>query len=131
MNKINALKNAKLELNDIYERLEDGDLFYPQDAYREIEQICMDYEDNANDSSLYDYLQEQYIIDDEGVTLELERLQNDLTRIRYFIGNTYDADIYRIDGYGNLANVDTNYMKDLCEEMIDEVDRQIEDEKVM
>ena len=42
-----------------------------------------------------------------------------LERLRYFIGDTHHSDLYRVNAYGNLTNVEMSDLKDLCDELID------------
>ena len=45
----------------------------------------------------------------------------DLSRLRFFIGDTYDADIYRLDAYGNLESASEYEYIDECKSYIDDI----------
>lgn len=42
----------------------------------------------------------------------------DLSRLRCFINNTYEDNIYMLDGYGNLRNVDNGDFENLIDDIV-------------
>ena len=44
---------------------------------------------------------------------------------RVFINDTYDANLYRLDGYGNLTNVDISDFEELIDDLVNDLERDI------
>ena len=80
----------------------------------------------SNDDEILSYLEEQNYITTEDEERVISENSDSIDRLRYFIGDTHSADVYRIDGYGNLENIDIDDLKGLCEDLIDELRRQIQ-----
>ena len=68
---------------------------------------------------MVDYIREQEFVDDDDMKYWIEQANNDVDRLRCFIGDTYSDTIYKLDGYGNLENVDRGDFECLCDELID------------
>lgn len=89
--------------------------------YSDIWNACVDY-DNAHDGSYitdkitgYDFVTEdllEYIVKENAT---------DLSRLRCFINDTYDDDIYMLDGYGNLKNVDIGDFENLIDDIVSDL----------
>ena len=63
-------------------------------------------------------------VDEEIMEYLIKENSTSLSRLRCFIGDTYDNNIYKLDGYGNLENVsndDFEYCIDECIEKLKEV----------
>lgn len=75
--------------------------------YCDLINILVDYDNEAQDNLyLYDTLNEIVeFVDDEMIEYLIKNCNNDIDRLRCFIGETYSSSIYKIDGYGNLENV--------------------------
>lgn len=124
MNRLYALKKVK----DKLEKISQEESYDVQSDYNNIWNACAEYDNYFSDLYLCDYVQEQDIVtEDEVVENLLPQNDDDLTRLRCFINTTYDDNIYRIDGYGNLDNVSHNTISDLCDELITMVDREIKE----
>ena len=114
MKKIKTLKQLKKEIENI-------EISYDyEDTYNKLYNTTTDY---MNETSNYDfdYLFDDYIdydLAEERAKWELE--QGGLERLKYYIGDTnfYYRDIFKIDGYGNLKNVDIDDLKYLKEEIM-------------
>lgn len=50
-------------------------------------------------------MEEQNYVTSDDEDMVISENSDSIDRLRYFIGDTYSADIYRIDGYGNLEKV--------------------------
>ncbi len=126
MSKLHALRQVKRELNDIKERS-----YYEYDRkYSDIYNACVDLDNNYNDIYLCDYIQEQNFVNEDEVEEFLIRENSDsLARLRCFMGDTYDDTLYRINGYGNLENVDNDDLNCLCDELIEQIEDYIDEEK--
>lgn len=68
-----------------------------------------------------DHIHDFGLLDEDDTQYWLEQNNNDLDRLRYFIGDTYSSDMYRLNAYGNLENIGIEDFKDLCDELIDVV----------
>ena len=85
----------------------------------------IDY-DNEHQTNLYDTLREFYnFIDEELLKYLIKENSDSLTRLRYFINNTYDDDIYLLNDYGNLENVNDDTFSSAINEMIDYIKENI------
>ena len=56
--------------------------------------------------------------EDEISEIFIPQNSDSLARLRCFIGDTYSSDLYKIDGYGNLQNIDKSDLECLCDELI-------------
>lgn len=84
--------------------------------YADIWNMCADY-DNDHGVYLTDFIMEYDFVDEEQLGDMIKENAMELSRLRCFLGDTYDANLYRLDGYGNLANIE----KDDFENMIDDL----------
>lgn len=95
-----------------------NDLGYDQSRnYSKIWNACADYDNTHRGVYLTDRISEKDFVPEELLEYIVKENANDLSRLRCFIGDTYDDDIYRLDGYGNLANVDIDDFEDLIDEL--------------
>ncbi len=95
-----------------------GSLSYDQsNNYCKIWNLCADYDNNHQNVYLTDRISEKDFVTEDLLEYIVKENATDLSRLRCFIGNTYDDDIYRLDGYGNLANVETGDFEDLIDEL--------------
>lgn len=91
-----------------------------EENYTNLINMAIDYDNEAQDNLyLYDTIQELVNFVDEEIVQQLieENAKYGISRLRYFINTTYDLDIYKLDGYGNLENVtdwDFEYCADEC-----------------
>ncbi len=87
--------------------------------YLRIKNACIDIENEYGEPFPVDFIEGQDFISEEDVE---QRIREDedmyLDRIRCFIGDTYSSSIYKIDGYGNLENVTSSDIEDLCDDVI-------------
>lgn len=88
--------------------------------YYELTNIAIDYDNEAQDELyLYDLIQGlcEFVDDEILEDIITNEAKYGVARLRCFINNTYDADIYKLDGYGNLENVNDDdfiYCIDKC-----------------
>lgn len=111
-NKRNIIRTLKI--------IEDNMSYDYEEEYKKIYNAC------SNDDEILSYLEEQNYITTEDEERVISENSDSIDRLRYFIGDTHSADVYRIDGYGNLENIDIDDLKGLCEDLIDELRRQIQ-----
>lgn len=95
--------------------------------YCDLVNTLIDYDNEHQGVYLYDTLREFYeFVDDEILEyLIQEESKNGLSRLRYFINNTYDDDIYLLNAYGNLENVNDDTFSSAIDEMIDYIKENI------
>ena len=118
------------ELDDLKENLWDTNA---GKNYSMLWNICAEY-DNEQQDRLYltDIIQEAEFVDEwylEDYFVNVLAKEPSLTRIRNFIGDTYDDDIYRFDGEGNLSNVDKDDFIEVIGNVQDKLLDAIEPEK--
>lgn len=119
------MENLKELRKETIKKLEEvkNNLSYNNDKnYCDMINTLIDYDNEAQDNLyLYDRIQEMTeFVDDEMLNNYLIKENSDsISRLRYFINNTQDDDIYKLDGYGNLENVDKQDFEDCIDEAID------------
>lgn len=124
MSKLAALRKVRKELTNIkknftYDKLAD---------YNKIYNACVEYDNNYSDLYLCDYISDQNFETDDFVSEFLIPQNSDsLARLRCFINSTYDDNLYKIDGYGNLDNVESGDLEDLCDELLKMVNESLEE----
>ena len=94
-----------------------------EDEYKKIYNAC------SADDDILDYLEEQNYVTSDDEDMVISENSDSIDRLRYFIGDTYSADIYRIDGYGNLENVTSEDLKDLCDDLVAQLRTQVQELK--
>ncbi len=87
--------------------------------YSEIYNACVAIDNKYGDMYMCDKFHDYGFIDEDDTQYWLEQNNNDLDRLRYFIGDTYSSDMYRLNAYGNLENIGISDFQDLCDELID------------
>lgn len=116
MSSINNKRTIIRSLKDI----KDNILYASEDDYKAIYNIC------SEDDEILEYLEEQNYITSNDEDRVIAENSDSIDRLRFFIGDTYSAEIYKLDGYGNLENVTGEDLQDLCDDLIKELRRQIE-----
>lgn len=96
-----------------------------QENYTDLWNLCSDYDNHHGGLHLTDRIQEELIIDDEQLEYLIQKNAGSLARLRYFIGNTYEDNIYRLDGYGNLENLEKSDFELLIDELTEKIEREI------
>jgi len=124
-----ARRKLLAQLKDLKENLWDDNT---EKNYSQLWNLCADY-DNKQRDNLYltDVIQEAEFVDEELLEDYFKNvLAKDfsLARIRHFLGDTRDDDIYRFDGYGNLANVDNDDFIEVIDNVEDKLIGAIEPE---
>ena len=119
MSLINDKRRIIKELNDIKETIDCG----TEDEYKKIYNAC------SADDDILDYLEEQNYVTSDDEDMVISENSDSIDRLRYFIGDTYSADIYRIDGYGNLENITSEDLKDLCDDLFAQLRTQVQELK--
>lgn len=93
--------------------------------YNKIFNLCCDYENEHIGSYLTDKIFEYDFVDEESLEYLIKENSTDLSRLRCFINGTYDADIYRLNGYGNLVNIGKDDFELLIDHLIYDIRNEI------
>lgn len=97
-----------------------------QENYANLWNACADYDNNHRGSYLTDHIQEYDFVDDEILEyIVIKEAKGGVDRLRFFIGDTYSDNIYRLDGYGNLANVDNSDFEYLIDDIVQTLEEDI------
>lgn len=106
---------------ELKEKIENIEITYNyEESYNNLYNTCIDYMNETQDFEL-DYLFQDYISYELAEEITKQEIENGgLERLRYFLGNTdLFADIFKIDGYGNLENIDKDHLEMLKDEIIE------------
>jgi len=115
MSEITDKRNLIKTLKDIKENLS----YDYQKSYNQIWNACVEVDNEYGEPYLCDYISEEnYVNEDEISEIFIPQNSDSLARLRCFIGDTYSSDLYKIDGYGNLQNIDKSDLECLCDELI-------------
>ena len=126
MSEINDKRKLLRTLKEIKENLS---WEYDTD-YNKIWNECSEVDNKYGDPYLCDYISEEnYVQNDELMEFLIKNNSDSLDRLRCFIGNTYSADLYKLDGYGNLQNIDKSDIECLCDELINKLNANIKELK--
>ena len=105
MKNLNKLKKETIKkLEEIKKNLS----YDNEENYCNMVNTMIDYDNEAQDDLyLYDTTQELIeFVDYEILEYLINQNKDSLSRLRYFINDTYDDSIYKLNGYGNLENVE-------------------------
>ena len=106
--------------------LKDGLGWDMEENYANLWNACADYDNNHRGLYLTDRIQAYDFVDDEILEyIVKEQSLGGVSRLRCFIGDTYDANLYRLDGYGNLANVDNSDFEYLIDDIVQSLEEDI------
>lgn len=109
-------------LTDSLNEIKENITYASEEDYKKIYNVC------SNDDIL-DYLDEKNYVTSEDEDRVISENSDSIDRLRYFIGDTYSAEIYRLDGYGNLENVTGDDLQGLCDDLVKELKSQIQELK--
>ena len=93
--------------------------------YSEIYNMCSDFDNDHHGIYLTDKIWQHDFVGEEVLEYIVKERATDLSRLRCFIGDTYDDDIYILDGYGNLANVTDGDYEELIDDLIYDLENEI------
>lgn len=124
-------ERRKMEkLKEFKERIEEIESSYDYDAYyTELYNTTIDY---MNESQDWDFEQVfddiiSYDVAEDIAKNELE--QGGLIRLYYFLGDAnLNNDVFKIDGYGNLKDINKDDLDHIKEQIIDEINEKLESE---
>lgn len=93
--------------------------------YADIWNMCADYDNNHRGSYLTDRINEHDFVTEDILERIVIESVTDLSRLRCFLGDTDDAKLYRLDGYGNLVNVEQDDFESLIDDIVLELEQNI------
>lgn len=119
------------ELRKVKENLKNN---YDEKNYCDMINGMIDYDNESQDNLyLYDNVMEYYnFIDNELLEqyIASELKEYGVERIRYILGDTVNSEIYILDAYGNLENVNDGMFEDCIDQAIETLEKAIaEDEE--
>lgn len=115
------------ELKELKERIESIKITYNYDeTYTALHNTVIDYMNDTQNFDL-DYLFEDIIDYETAEEIAKNELQNGgLIRLKYYLGDTnLNAEIFKLDGYGNLENVDIDNLSNLKDEILDNINNKL------
>ena len=116
-------------LEELRNEIENIEVSYDyENTYSSLYNAVIDYMNDTQDFDL-EYVFENIISYDLAEEMAKAELENGgLVRLYYFLGNAnMNNDIFRINGYGNLEDIEYNDLQDLKDELLDEIDQKISD----
>ena len=126
------LKQLRKETIKKLNELKDNLSYDNMTNYTDMINTLIDYDNNAQDNLyLYDNILQYYnFVDDELISYIIEDDKKrygyyDLDRLRCFINDTRSDDIYILDGYGNLENIDDGVIIDCINQSIETLEENI------
>lgn len=117
-----------MDLKELKEKIENIEITYDYEkSYTDLYNTVIDYMNETQDSD-FEYLFDDiidYEMAEERAKYELE--SGGLVRLYYFLGDVNcNNDIFKIDGYGNLAEIHIDDLEDLKQEIIDKINEKLE-----
>lgn len=127
MNEIYARKKLIHQLND---EVKDIKSKIKKEVFENIKNIIYDF-DGDHSTCYYDDLRDiSDILDDDDLDYWLEEAAKEgIDRVRCFVADTYSDDIYKLDGYNNLANVTDGDLESLVYDLTEKIKDDIEELK--
>lgn len=127
MNEIYARKKLIHQLND---EVKDIESKIKKEVFENIKNIIYDF-DGDHSTCYYDDLRDiSDILDDDDLDYWLEEAAKEgIDRVRCFVADTYSDDIYKLDGYNNLANVTDGDLESLVYDLTEKIKDDIEELK--
>lgn len=118
------------KLEELKERIEGIEITYDYDqTYTDLLNATIDYQ---NDTQTWDF---EYLFEDiidyeaaeEQAKYELEN--GGLVRLYYYLGDAnLNNEIFKIDGYGNLTDIEKSDLEYIKEEILNIIDEKMEEE---
>lgn len=120
------MKNEK-ELKKLKERVESIEITYDyEEVYCDLKNAVIDYMNDTKDWD-FEYIGENiidYELAEDQARYELEN--GGLARLYYFMGNAnMNNELFKINGYGNLEDIDIDDLNNMKEEILDMIDEKL------
>ena len=119
------------ELRELLQKIKDIEITYDyEDTYYELYNTCREFQDNIDEDFDFEDLFDEIIsIDIAEQIAEQEFASGGLVRMYYFIGNCNlgNADIVKINAYGNLEDIHKEDLELLKENIIEKIEDFLEE----
>ena len=119
-----------MRLEELKNKIEEIEINYDyEDTYNNLYNTVIDYMNETQDWS-FEYIFEDYISYDLAEEIAKNELENGgLIRLYYFMGDAnLNNSLFKINGYGNLTDVDIDDLKYIKEQILDEIENKLEEE---
>lgn len=117
------------ELKELKDKIKDIEISYDyEDTYNKLYNACIDYM-NETQNFFLDDLFDEYFSYDSVESIAKQELENGgLERLQCFLGDTnlYYRDIFKIDAYGNLSNIEKDDLECLKDSIIESINYELE-----
>lgn len=119
-----------MKLEELKNKIEEIEITYDyEDTYNNLYNTVIDYENDTQDWD-FDYLFKEYVSYDLAEDIAKNELENGgLVRLYYFLGDAnLNNDMFRINGYGNLEDINKDDLEYLKDEILNIIDNKLEEE---
>ena len=120
------------KLKELKETIEDIEITYDYDeTYTNLINATIDYQNDTQDWCFEDIFEDiiDYEIAEDIAKNELEK--GGLIRLYYFLGDAnLNNELFKIDGYGNLTDIDKDDLDYIKEQILERIDEKLESEGV-
>lgn len=120
------------ELRELKERIENIKIDYDyEESYTNLYNTVIDYMNDTQDFDL-EYLFEDFIDYETAEEIAKNELNNGgLVRLSYYLGDTnLNYEIFKLDGYGNLENIDIDDLNNLKDEILENINDKLAESEV-
>jgi uncharacterized membrane protein YvbJ len=119
-----------MKLKKLKDKIEEIEITYDyENTYNNLYNTVIDYMNEAQDWD-FEYLFEDYVSYDLAEDIAKNELESGgLVRLYYFLGDAnLNNDIFRINGYGNLEDIDKDDLECLKDEILNIINNKLEEE---
>jgi hypothetical protein len=119
-----------MKLEELKDKIEEIEITYDyEDTYNNLYNTVIDYENDTQEWD-FDYLFEEYVSYDLAEDIAKNELENGgLVRLYYFLGDAnLNNDMFRINGYGNLEDINKEDLEYLKDEILNIINNKLEEE---
>ena len=118
-----------MTLEELKNKIENIEIDYDYDTtYRNLYDACNDYM-NESQKWDFDYIFEDFIDYDTAEEIAKQELENGgLIRVYYMLGDAnLNNELFKINGYGNLEDVDIDDLRYIKEEILDVINDKLKE----
>ena len=118
-----------MKLEELKDKIEEIEISYDyEDTYTNLYNTVIDYENDTQDQD-FEYLFEEYVSYDLAEDIAKNELETGgLVRLYYFLGDAnLNNDMFRINGYGNLEDINKEDLEYLKDEILNIIDNKLEE----
>lgn len=119
-----------MKLEELKNKIEEIEITYDyEETYNNLYNTVIDYMNDTQDWD-FDYLFEEYVSYDLAEDIAKNELESGgLVRLYYFLGDAnLNNDMFRINGYGNLEDINKEDLEYLKDEILNIIDNKLEEE---